>query len=53
MGLVFYYQSESSITEEMVTDAAQGRDVLRHDFGKEKDTPVGQAIAFFDRISRW
>lgn len=31
----------------------QTRDVLRHDLGKEADTPVGKSIAFFNRISRW
>ncbi|ODN79845.1 hypothetical protein L202_03739 [Cryptococcus amylolentus CBS 6039] len=29
------------------------RDVFRHDFGKETDGPVGKAIAFFNRLSRW
>lgn len=32
---------------------SQPRDVFRHDFGKEKDGPVGEAIDFFNHISRW
>lgn len=31
----------------------QPRDVFRHDMGKEPNTPVGQSIAFFNRVSRW
>jgi len=27
--------------------------VFRHDFGKERDGPVGKAIEFFNHLSRW
>ncbi|KAL7421852.1 hypothetical protein Q5752_003623 [Cryptotrichosporon argae] len=31
----------------------RARDVFRHDFGREKDDPVGRSITFFNHLSRW
>ncbi|BEI81843.1 hypothetical protein CcaverHIS002_0210030 [Cutaneotrichosporon cavernicola] len=33
--------------------AIRPRDVFRHDFGKERDDPVGRSIDFFNHLSRW
>lgn len=33
--------------------AIRCRDILRHDFGRERDDPVGKSIAFFNRLSRF